>query len=55
VKARKRLYPTVKEQREIKDLKNKLGFVRTATSKSSCMPLPKSLEKVRTKEHPRRD
>ncbi len=54
MKASKRLYPTVKEQREIKDLKIRLGLVRTATSKVSCPP-PKSLEKVRVKEHPRRD
>ena len=55
MKARKRLYPTVREEREREVLKNKLGLTRTAISKGGGMPKPKSLEKVRAKERRTRD
>ena len=50
MKARKRLYPTVREEREREILKTKLGITHTAISKGGGMPKPKSLEKVHPKE-----
>ena len=35
---RKRLYPTVREDREREDLKRKLGLVDTAIAKGGGMP-----------------
>ena len=40
MKARKRLYPTVKEERDREVLKNKLGLTRTAISKGGGMLKP---------------
>ena len=53
--AKKRLYPTVREEREREVLKNKLGLTRTAISKGGGMPKPKSPEKVHPKERRSRD
>ena len=47
---RKRLYSTVKEEREREDLKKKLGLARTAIAKDGGMPKRMSQEEVRTKE-----
>ena len=47
---RKRLYPTVKEEREREDLKQKLGLARTAIAKGGGMPERRSQEEVRTKK-----
>ena len=52
---RKRLYSTVKEEREKEDLKQKLGLARTSIAKGGGMPKPTSQEEVRTKEHRGRD
>ena len=50
MKLRTRLYPTVREERERKVLKSKLGLTRTAIAKGGGMPNPKSQEKVGAKE-----
>ena len=55
MKARKRLYPTVREEREREFLKNKLGIARMAISKGGGMAKPKSLVKVRPKQRLIRD
>ena len=55
MKERKRLYPTVREERERKVLKNKLGLTRTAIAKGGGMPKPKPQERVRAKERQGRD
>ena len=47
---RKRLYSTVREEREREDLKKKLGLARTAIAKGGGMPKRTSQEEVRTKE-----
>ena len=47
---RKRLYPTVREEREREALKQKLGLARTAIAKGGGMPERTSQEEVRTKE-----
>ena len=47
---RKRLYSTLKEEREMENLKKKLGLARTAIAKGGGMPKRKSQEEVRTKE-----
>ena len=52
---RKRLYSTLREEREREDLKVKLGLTRTAIAKGGGMPKSTSLEEVRTKEHRGRD
>ena len=52
---RKRLYSTVREEREREDLKGQLGLTRTAIAKGGGMPKPTSQEKVRPKEHRGRD
>ena len=52
---RKRLYSTVREEREREDLKKKLGLANTAIAKGGGMPKGTSQEEVRTKEHQRRD
>ncbi len=51
MKLRTRLYPTVREERERKALKNRLGLTRTAIAKGGGTPKPKSQEKVGAKEH----
>ena len=50
MKESKRLYPTVREERERKVLKIKFGLTRTAIAKGGGMPKPTSQEKVRAKE-----
>lgn len=55
VNKRKRLYLTLREERERDNLKNKLGLTRTAIAKGGGMPKPRSQEEVRTKEHRGRD
>ena len=50
MKERKRLYPTVREEREREVLRKKFGLSRTAISKGGGMPKSKSLEKVRPKD-----
>ena len=50
MKLRTRLYPTVREERERKALKNKLGLTGTAIAKGGGMPKRKSQEKVGAKE-----
>ena len=55
MKERKRLYPTVREEREKKVLKYKLGLACTAIAKGGGMPDPKPQEKVRAKERHGRD
>ena len=52
---RKRLYSTVREEREREDLKNKLGLSRTAIAKGGGMPKPTSQKKVRIGDHRCRD
>lgn len=46
----KRLYPTVKEEREREHLKQKLGLARTAIAKGGGMPVGTPQEEVRTRE-----
>ena len=55
VNERKRLYSTVREEREREDLKKKLGLASTAIAKGGGMPKGTSQEEVRTKEHQRHD
>lgn len=47
---RKRLYPTVREEREREHLKQKLGLARTAIAKGGGMPVRTAQEEARTKE-----
>ena len=46
----KRLYPTVREEREREDLKRKLGLACTAIAKGGGMPERTSQDEVRAKE-----
>ena len=48
---RKRLYSTVREERQREDLKKKLGLASTAIAKGGGMPKGASREEVRTKRH----
>ena len=52
---RRRLYSTVREEREREDLKNKLGLCDTAIAKGGGMPKPTSRKKVRIRDHRARD
>ena len=52
---RKRLYPTVKEDREREHLKRKLGLVDTAIAKGGGMPQRTSKDEMRKKGQPARD
>ena len=52
---RKRLYPTVREDREREHLKRKLGLVHTAIAKGGGLPQQTSKEEVPRKERPTHD
>ena len=47
---RKRLYSTVREEREKEQLKKKLGLAHTAIAKGGGMPKRTPQEQVRTEE-----
>ena len=52
MKERKRLYPTVREDREREQLKRSLGLVDTAIAKGGGMPQRRSQEEEPRKEKP---
>ena len=52
---RKRLYPTVGENREREHLKRKFGLVRTAIAKGGGIPRGTSREEVTRKEQKTND
>ena len=47
---RKRLYSTLREEREREEVKKKLGLARTAIAKGGGLPKRTSQEEVRTEE-----
>jgi len=50
VNERKRLYSTLREEREKEELKEKLGLARTAIAKGGGMPEKTPREEVRNEE-----
>lgn len=55
MKERKRLYPTVREDREREQLKRSLGLADTAIAKGGGLPQRRSPEEEPRREKPPRD